>query len=146
VGAIFSQADSGTDASAIRHWAVTADEAGFHHVMAYDHVLGATRDRLTGGGIDQFGDPPYTDRDTFHEILTLFSHLAAITTTIEFVPSVIVLAQRQVPLVASRSRPSTACPAAGSTSPSASAGTTRSTQRWEPTSSTAPTCSTSRSH
>lgn len=100
VGTIFSQADSGTDADAIRRWAVTADQAGFHHVMAYDHVLGATRERLTGGGIDQFGDPPYTDRDTFHEILTLFSHLAAITTTIEFVPSVIVLAQRQVPLVA----------------------------------------------
>ena len=100
VGTIFSQADSGTDPEAIRRWAVTADEAGFHHVMAYDHVLGATRERLTGGGIDQFGDPPYTDRDTFHEIFTLFSHLAAITRTIEFVPSVIVLPQRQTPLVA----------------------------------------------
>lgn len=100
VGTIFSQADSGTDAAAIRHWALTADEAGFHHVMAYDHVLGATRERLTGGSIGQFGDPPYTDEDTFHEILTLFAHLAAITSTIEFVPSVIVLPQRQAPLVA----------------------------------------------
>jgi probable F420-dependent oxidoreductase len=100
VGTIFSQADSGTDPEAIRHWAVTADAAGFHHLMAYDHVLGATHDRLTGGAIGQFGDPPYTDRDTFHEIFTLFSHLAAITTTVEFVPSVIVLPQRQLPLVA----------------------------------------------
>lgn len=100
VGTVFSQADSGTDADAIREWAVTADAAGFHHLMAYDHVLGATVERLTGGAIGQFGDPPYTDQSTFHEILTLFSHLSAITQRIEFVPSVIVLPQRQVPLVA----------------------------------------------
>lgn len=100
VGTIFSQADSGTDPDAIRLWATTADRAGFHHLMAYDHVLGATVERLTGGAIGQFGDPPYTDQSTFHEILTLFSHLAAITTRIEFVPSVIVLPQRQAPLVA----------------------------------------------
>lgn len=100
VGTIFSQADSGTDPDAIRLWAATADRAGFHHLMAYDHVLGATVERLTGGAIGQFGDPPYTDQSTFHEILTLFSHLAAITTRIEFVPSVIVLPQRQAPLVA----------------------------------------------
>jgi hypothetical protein len=100
VGTIFSQADSGVDPDAIRQWAITAEAAGFHHVMAYDHVLGATVERLTGGAIGQFGEPPYTDRSTFHEILTLFSHLAAVTRTIEFVPSVIVLPQRQVPLVA----------------------------------------------
>jgi probable F420-dependent oxidoreductase len=100
VGTIFSQADSGTDADLIREWAIRADAAGFHHVMAYDHVLGATVERLTGRGIGQFGDPPYTDRSTFHEILTLFSHLAAITTTLQFVPSVIVLPQRPAPLVA----------------------------------------------
>lgn len=100
VGTIFSQADSGTDADAIRQWAITAEEAGFHHVMAYDHVLGATLERLTGSAIGQFGDPPYTDRSTFHEILTLFAHLAGVTRRIEFVPSVIVLPQRQAQLVA----------------------------------------------
>ena len=100
VGTIFSQADSGTDAEAIRRWAVTAEEAGFHHVMAYDHVLGATVERLTGGAIGQFGEPPYPDQSTFHEILSLFSHLAGVTRRIEFVPSVIVLPQRQVQLVA----------------------------------------------
>jgi probable F420-dependent oxidoreductase len=100
VGTIFSQADSGTDAAAIRHWATGAEEAGFHHVMAYDHVLGATLERLTGSAIGQFGDPPYTDQSTFHEILTLFAHLAGVTQRIEFVPSVIVLPQRQVQLVA----------------------------------------------
>ena len=100
VGTIFSQADSGTDADAIRQWAITAEAAGFHHVMAYDHVLGATLERLTGSAIGQFGDPPYTDQSTFHEILTLFAHLAGVTRHIEFVPSVIVLPQRQAQLVA----------------------------------------------
>lgn len=100
VGAIFSQADSGTDAEAIRHWAITADEAGLHHLMAYDHVLGATRERLTGGVIGQFGEPPYTIDNTFHEIFTLFSHLAAITRSIELATSVVVLPQRQTALVA----------------------------------------------
>jgi hypothetical protein len=46
VGVVFSQADSGTEAEAIRQWAVAADEAGLHHMMAYDHVLGAPVERL----------------------------------------------------------------------------------------------------
>lgn len=100
VGVIFSQADSGTDPRAIREWARTAEEAGFAHLMAYDHILGATRARLgqsTGGG---FAAPPYTIADTFHEILVLFSHLAAITEQLTFVTSVLVLPQRQAALAA----------------------------------------------
>ena len=38
VGAIFSQADSGTDPDAIRRWVTTVEAEGFDHVMAYDHV------------------------------------------------------------------------------------------------------------
>ena len=41
---IFSQADSGTDPDAIRPWACAAEDAGFEHLMAYDHVLGASPD------------------------------------------------------------------------------------------------------
>ena len=41
IGAVFSQADSGTDPDAIRQWAIDAEAAGFEHLMAYDHVLGA---------------------------------------------------------------------------------------------------------
>lgn len=100
VGTIFSQADSGTDAEAIRRWAITADEAGFHHLMAYDHILGATVERLRGSAIGQFGDPPYTDRHTFHEILTLFAHLAGVTQSIEFVSSVLLSPLRPAALAA----------------------------------------------
>ncbi len=80
LGVIFSQADSGTDPDAIRDWARTADEAGFTHLMAYDHILGATPERLGPGPFGSFPGPPYTTAHTFHEILVLFGHLAAVTT------------------------------------------------------------------
>ncbi len=100
VGTVFSQADSGTDADAIRRWAVAADLAGLHHMMAYDHVLGAPVERVGVDACKPFPTPPYTDQSTFHEVFTLFAHLSAVTTTLEFVSSVLVLPQRQTALVA----------------------------------------------
>jgi probable F420-dependent oxidoreductase len=100
VGAVFSQADSGTDAAAIREWAIAADEAGLHHLLAYDHVLGAPVDRLGVDACPPFPEPPYTDESTFHEALTLFAHLAGVTTRIEFATSVVVAPQRQTALLA----------------------------------------------
>jgi probable F420-dependent oxidoreductase len=100
LGVIFSQADSGTDPEAIRGWARRAEEAGFARIMAYDHVLGASAERLGPGPFGPFPAAPYTAEHTFHEILTLFSHLAAATSTIGFVTSVLVLPQRQTALVA----------------------------------------------
>jgi probable F420-dependent oxidoreductase len=100
IGAVFSQADSGTDPDAMRRWVVDVEAAGFEHVIAYDHVLGASPDRLGPGPFGSFSSAPYTSEHTFHEVLVLFSHLAAVTTTLEFVTSVLVLPQRQTPLVA----------------------------------------------
>jgi probable F420-dependent oxidoreductase len=100
VGVVFSQADSGTDAAAIRGWARRAEQAGFDHILAYDHVLGASADRLGPGPFGPFPSAPYTAEHTFHEILTLFSHLSAVTSTINFVTSVLVLPQRQTGLAA----------------------------------------------
>lgn len=100
IGTVFSQADSGTDTEAIRAWAVAADAAGFHHMMAYDHVLGAPVARTGADACPPFPEPPYTDESTFHEVFTLFSHLAAITSRIEFVTSVLVAPQRQTALIA----------------------------------------------
>ena len=100
VGAVFSQADSGTNANAIRQWAIDAEAAGFEHLMVYDHILGAARERLGPGPFGSFPNAPYTSEHTFHEILVLFSHLAAVTTSINFVSSVLVLPQRQTAVVA----------------------------------------------
>ena len=99
IGAVFSQADSGTDPEAIRRWAQIAEEAGFAHLMAYDHVLGADPRCIRTA----WGTSPHRRTRTehvFHEIFVLFSHLAAVTTSLEFVTSVLVLPQRQTALVA----------------------------------------------
>ena len=100
IGAVFSQADSGTDPDAIRQWATDAEAAGFEHLMAYDHVLGASAERLGPGPFGNFPNAPYTSENTFHEILVLFSHLAALTSSLDLVTSVLVLPQRQTAVVA----------------------------------------------
>jgi probable F420-dependent oxidoreductase len=100
IGAVFSQADSGTDPDAIRQWAIDAEAAGFEHLMAYDHVLGASAARLGPGPFGSFPNAPYTSENTFHEIMVLFGHLAALTTRLQFVTSVLVLPQRQTAVVA----------------------------------------------
>ena len=100
IGVVFSQADSGVDPVAIREWAVAADAAGLHHLLAYDHVLGAPVERTGADACPPFPEPPYTDQSTFHETLTLFAHLAAVTERLEFATSVLVLPQRQTALAA----------------------------------------------
>ena len=67
---------------------------GYDHVVAYDHVLGADPRRPGGWS------GPYTHESLFHEPLTLFAYLAAITTRLELATAVIVLPQRQAALVA----------------------------------------------
>jgi probable F420-dependent oxidoreductase len=100
VGVVFSQADSGTDPEGIRRFARTVEEAGFQHLMAYDHVLGASPQRLGPGPFGSFPSAPYTHEHVFHEILVLFSHLAAVTTRLELVTSVLLLPQRETALAA----------------------------------------------
>jgi len=100
IGAVFSQADSGTDPDLITQWAMHAEAAGFEHLLAYDHVLGASPERLGPGPFGSFPNAPYTTEHTFHEVLVLISHLAALTTRMSFVTSVLVLPQRQTALVA----------------------------------------------
>ena len=94
VGVVLSQADSGTDPVAIRRFATDVEAAGYGHLLAYDHMLGAPASMFPAP-VGNFGAAPYTNEHIFHEILTLFSHLTAVTTTLEFVTSVLVLPQRQ---------------------------------------------------
>jgi probable F420-dependent oxidoreductase len=100
IGAVFSEGDSGTDPKPIRRFARTAEDAGFRHLMPYDHVLGASPERLGPGPFGSFPSAPYTHQHVFHEILVLFSHLAAVTTRLEFVTSVLLLPQRETALAA----------------------------------------------
>jgi probable F420-dependent oxidoreductase len=95
IGVVFPQSEIGSDPVVIRDFAQAAEELGYSHIVAYDHVLGAVHEgrepRLTG---------PYTEETVFHEPFVLFGYLAAATTRIGLVTGVIILPQRQTALVA----------------------------------------------
>jgi probable F420-dependent oxidoreductase len=97
IGVVFPQTEIGNDPAIIRDFAQAVEEMGFNHLLVYDHVLGADRDRPGG-----FAGP--YDKDTpFHEPFVLFGYLAGLTRTIELVTGVIILPQRQAALVAKQS-------------------------------------------
>lgn len=94
IGVVYPQTELGGDPEAARQIARATEELGYDHLLAYDHVVGATHDRepkLTG---------PYTDQDPFHDPFILFAYLAGQTERIEFATGVIILPQRQTALVA----------------------------------------------
>jgi probable F420-dependent oxidoreductase len=93
IGVVFPQTEIGADAGAVRSYAQQADELGYAHLLAYDHVLGA--DPVAHPG----WSGPYDVSTTFHEPLVLFGYLAAVT-SLELVTGIIILPQRQTALVA----------------------------------------------
>ena len=93
-GVVFPQTEIGTDPTVIRDFAQTAEALGYHHILAYDHVIGANPASRQGWR------PPYTHKDSFHEPFVLFSYLAGVTKSLEFTTGVIILPQRQTVLVA----------------------------------------------
>ena len=94
LGIVYPQTEYPTDAESVRRFAQLAEELGYSHILAYDHVLGADPNRPGGW------KGPYTYRDPFHEPFVLFAFMAGITERIGFVTGVIVLPQRQTALVA----------------------------------------------
>lgn len=93
-GAIFPQYEVSSDVENIRKFMLEVDAMGYDFVLAYDHVLGANPER------DFEWTGPYTHETQFHEIFSLFSYAAAITTTLEFATGIVILPQRQTALVA----------------------------------------------
>lgn len=94
LGAIYPQTEFPSDPSAVRDYAQTVEGLGYHHLLAYEHVLGANPerpDRLNG---------PYSHQHTFHEPFVLFSFIAALTVRLELTTGILVLPQRQTALVA----------------------------------------------
>lgn len=93
VGVTLPQLEIGPDPETLVAFATTAEESGFRHLLAYDHVLGVDPDREDWEG-------PYDYEDQFHEPLTTFSMLAGRTDDLEYVTGILVLPQRQTALVA----------------------------------------------
>jgi probable F420-dependent oxidoreductase len=92
IGVTFPQNEIGSDPVAVRDYAQAADELGYSHLIAFDHVLGADPTNRPGW-------QRYTHKSLFHEPFVLFGYLAALT-KLELVTSVIILPQRQTALVA----------------------------------------------
>ena len=94
IGVVFPQTEIGADPNVIRDYAQAAEELGFSHILAYEHVVGANLASRPNW------QPPYTHLNSFHEPFVLFGYLAGLTKKIELVTSIIILPQRQTVLVA----------------------------------------------
>jgi probable F420-dependent oxidoreductase len=94
IGAVLPHHEIGTDPGAIRAYAQGLEALGVTHLLVYDHVIGADRDRP--GGFTG----PYDKDVAFHEPFAVLSFVAAVTTTLELTTAVLILPQRQTVLVA----------------------------------------------
>ena len=84
IGIILPQNEIGDDPEAIRDFSAAAEDEGFKHIVAFDHVVGK----------DDYASQP------FHEPFVLFGFIAACTRTIELTTGIIILPQRQTALAA----------------------------------------------
>jgi probable F420-dependent oxidoreductase len=95
IGVSFPVTEVAGDPDDIRAFVLAVANAGYRHLLAPDHVVKCPHDgrepKLTG---------PYTEKDSFHDPFVLFSFVAALSPTLEFVTGVLVLPQRQTALVA----------------------------------------------
>ena len=94
IGAVFPHNEIGTDPQAIKDYAQGVEDLGVTHLLIYDHVLGADRDRP--GGFEG----PYDKDVAFHEPFTTFAFVAAVTKNLDMITTVMILPQRQTVLVA----------------------------------------------
>ena len=95
IGVLYPQNELAGDPAAIHEFALAAENLGYAHLLAYDHVVGAEhadRDPALWG--------PYTELDPSHDPFVMFRYLAGITDRIEFGTDVLILPQRQTVLVA----------------------------------------------
>jgi probable F420-dependent oxidoreductase len=93
-GVVFPQTEFPSDPQAIKDFTQAAEDLGYNHIMAYDHVLGVNPNREGGWS------GPYSYTDPFQEPLTLFSFMAGFIDKLEFITGIIILPQRQTALVA----------------------------------------------
>lgn len=94
IGVVFPQTEFPPDPPAIRDFGQAAEEMGYAHVLAYDHVLGARPPE------PESWPGPYTYEDAFFSPFLLYSYLAGVTEKLGFVTGILILPQRETALVA----------------------------------------------
>ena len=93
IGVVLPQTEIGPDVGGVRAYGEGVESLGFHHLVAYDHVVGADPAVHVGW------DGPYDIDTQFHEPFVLFGFLAACT-SLELVTGITILPQRPTVLVA----------------------------------------------
>ncbi|MEE8363759.1 MAG: LLM class F420-dependent oxidoreductase [Dehalococcoidia bacterium] len=94
IGVVFPQTEIGADPGGVREFAQAAEAMGYSHILAFDHVIGASR----ASRPDWAG--PYDLDSLFHEPFVMFGYMAGLTASIEFATGIVILPQRQTVLVA----------------------------------------------
>jgi probable F420-dependent oxidoreductase len=87
------QTEIGATADSLRTYARAVESAGYDHVVAYDHVLGADP------AVHEGWSGPYDIDTQFHEPFVLFGFIAGCT-SLACVSGIVILPQRQTALVA----------------------------------------------
>lgn len=93
IGVVFPQTEIGPDVGAVRAYGQCADQLGYHHVLAFGHVLGADP------AIHRGWKGPYDVRTQLDEPFVRFGFLAG-NTSLHFTTGVLILPQRETVLVA----------------------------------------------
>lgn len=93
IGVVLPQTELGAGRDTLRSYASAVESFGYHHILAYDHVLGADPE------LHSPWTGPYDVDTTFHEPFVVFGYLAAVC-SLELVTGIIILPQRQTALVA----------------------------------------------
>lgn len=95
LGVAYPTREVAADSRSVRKFIKAAEELGYHHLMAYDHVLKAPHENreppLNG---------PYNEKDAFQDPFVFFGFAAAVTDRLEFATGVLCLPQRQTAVVA----------------------------------------------
>lgn len=94
LGVVFPQIRFNGTPEELRSFARDVESLGFDHLLAYDHVLGASKETRP----DWSG--AYNADDPFLEPFVLFAHMTAAAPSLEYATGVIILPQRQTALVA----------------------------------------------
>ena len=98
IGVAYPTREVDANPASIRKFVKAAEELGYQHLLAYDHVIKTPHDnrepKLTG---------PYTEKDSFQDPFVFFGFVAGISETLEFATGVLCLPQRQTALVAQQS-------------------------------------------
>src|SRR4051812_41685384 len=94
IGIVFPSTEIEADAGAIQEWTQAVERMGFHHIVIYDHVVGANPASRPGWTM------PYDLDSAFYDPFAVIPFMGAVTKTIEFFTGVLILPQRQAVLVA----------------------------------------------